>query len=282
MAIEAMGLGLVLWAEGNAEAHLRALKDFGLNACQLGIPQDFDCKTSTEPWQRAFASEGVFVSSAVCSYRGEDYADLERVHETVGFTAPGYAPERIARTKEVSAFTAELGITALSCHIGFIPNDKTSPWYTRLLTIARELCDDCAANGQDFVLETGQESAATLLAFLGEVDRSNIKVNFDPANMILYGSGDPLQALEMLARYVLSVHCKDGRSPTVPGQLGHEVALGNGEVDFPGFLHLLQKIGYRGLLTIEREEANVTQRNADIELGVKRLIEWKRALIEVR
>jgi sugar phosphate isomerase/epimerase len=273
-----MDLGLVFWAEGDPETHLKELKGFGLRACQLGVPPDMDCRASAEGWRRAFASEGDFVSNAVCSYAGEDYANLERVHNTVGFTAPGYAAERIARTKEVSAFAAELGLTSLSCHIGFIPDDRTSSMHAELLAIARELCDACAAYRQHFVLETGQESAATLLQFLGDVERPNLKVNFDPANMILYGSGDPLQALHMLAQHVLSVHCKDGRSPKAAGELGQEVALGNGEVDFPGFLQLLKTMNYQGLLTIEREEPNAAQRKADIELGVKRLVEWKRVL----
>jgi L-ribulose-5-phosphate 3-epimerase len=278
MAVEAMELGLVFWAEKDPETHLKELKGLGLNACQLGVPPEMDCKSSISAWKSAIAKAGVFCSSAVASYSGEDYANLEQVHKTVGFTAPGFAAERIARTKEVSAFAGELGLTALSCHIGFIPEDKSSPVYTELLAIARELCDACAANGQDFVLETGQESAATLLSFLGDVERPNIKVNFDPANMILYGSGDPLQALELLGDKVLSVHCKDGRSPKAAGELGQEVALGDGEVDFPGFLKLLKKMNYGGLLTIEREEPDAAQRKADIELGVNRLNQWKQQL----
>jgi L-ribulose-5-phosphate 3-epimerase len=278
MAVEAMELGLVFWAEKDPHTHLQELKAFGLKACQLGVPPGMDCGSSVDAWKSAIASEGVFVSAAVCSYAGEDYANLEQVHKTVGFTAPGYAAERIARTKEVSTFAAALGLKALSCHIGFIPEDKSSSLYSELIGIARELCDACAVHEQDFVLETGQESAATLLQFLGDVERSNIKVNFDPANMILYGSGDPLQALAMLEPQVLSVHCKDGRSPKAVGELGQEVALGEGEVDFPGFLALLKKMNYRGLLTIEREEPDAAQRKADVELGVKRLIEWKKAL----
>lgn len=273
-----MELGLVFWAEKDPATHLNELKGFGLNACQLGVPPGMDCKASASAWKKAIADAGVFCSSAVASYEGEDYANLAQVHKTVGFTAPGYAKERIARTKQVSAFAKELGLTALSCHIGFIPEDASSPIYDELIGIARELCDACAANGQDFVLETGQESAAALLHFLSDVQRPNIKVNFDPANIILYGLDDPLQALEMLQEHVLSVHCKDGRSPKAAGELGNEVALGEGEVDFPGFLKLLKRMNYTGLLTIEREEPDAATRKADIELGVKRLREWKQAL----
>ena len=177
----------------------------------------------------------------------------------------------------LSNFAAALGLEALSCHIGFVPDDPSAPLYQELLGIARELCDMCAANGQDFVLETGQESAKTLLQFLADVARPNIKVNFDPANMVLYGSGDPLEALAMLQAYVVSVHCKDGVSPKVPGQLGQEVALGDGEVDFPGFLKLLEQINYPGLLNIEREEPNAAKRAADVRLAIERLKAWKQS-----
>ncbi|MBW8748214.1 MAG: sugar phosphate isomerase/epimerase [Acidobacteria bacterium] len=273
-----MQLGLVFWAEKEPAVHLATLKEFGLSAGQLGVPPSLDTTAALAGWKEALASGEVYFSSAVAAYAGEDYADLERVHQTVGFTAPGYAAERIERTRQVSDFAAQLGLKALSCHIGFIPEDASAPLYQELLGIARELCDICAANGQNFVLETGQESAQTLLRFLGDVQRPNIKVNFDPANMVLYGSGDPLEALALLKDHVLSVHCKDGRSPAGPGQLGNEVALGEGEVDFPGFLKLLKQIHYTGLLTIAREEPDAAQRNADIRLAVQRLKDWKQAL----
>jgi len=278
VAVAPMQLGLVFWAEKDPATHLEELKAFGLSAGQLGVPPSMDTSASLAAWKAALASHDVYFSSAVAAYEGEDYADLERVHQTVGFTAPGYASARIARTKQVSDFGAALGLKAVSCHIGFIPEDASAPLYQELIGIARELCDVCAANGQNFVLETGQESAETLLRFLGDVGRTNIKVNFDPANMVLYGSGDPLEALALLQHYVVSVHCKDGVSPTAAGQLGKEVALGDGEVDFPGFLELLHEIQYTGLLTIEREEPNVEQRTKDVELGVLRLKQWKQAI----
>lgn len=279
MAVETMQLGLVFWAEKDPATHLQELKDLGLSVCQLGVPPSMTPDAAAaSAWKAALQEYGITATSAVCAYEGEDYANLAKVHETVGFTAPGYAAERIERTKAVSEFAAFVGLTGLSCHIGFIPDDASLPIYDDLLAIARELCDACAANGQDFVLETGQESASTLLRFLADVQRPNIKVNFDPANIILYGSGDPLEALELLQKHVLSVHCKDGLSPKAAGELGKEVALGEGEVDFPGFLQLLKKINYSGALTIEREEPDAAQRLADIKLGIARLNEWKKSL----
>jgi L-ribulose-5-phosphate 3-epimerase len=270
-----MEIGLVFWAEQESAAQMRQMDEFGLRTGQLGVPPGLDCELALPGWAAALATEQLSITSAVCAYAGEDYADMETVHKTVGFTSPEWRGERIARTKEVSDFARSLGITALSCHIGFIPEDPSQRLFTELRDLTAELCDYCGANGQSFVLETGQESARALLGFIAAVDRGNLKVNFDPANMILYGSGDPLHALEMLAAHVISIHCKDGLSPEVKGQLGEEVRLGDGEVDFPGFLRTLQKIGYQGALTIEREEPDAARRKADILTAIERLKQWK-------
>lgn len=273
--VDTMEIGLVFWAEESAAATLEHLKSFGLRSGQLGVPPNVDCEKELAEWKTGLAESGVIVTGAVCSYAGEDYSNMERVHESVGFTTPKYRAERIARTKEVSSFAHALGISALSCHIGFIPADSGLPLYKELLELTRELCDACAGQGQDFVLETGQESADVLLKFIADVDRSNLKVNFDPANMILYGSGDPIKALALLSKHVLSVHCKDGKSPLELGSLGSECALGDGEVDFRAFLQQLKEMRYQGSLTIEREEPNLEQKNADVRTAIERLTQWK-------
>src|SRR6185436_7699218 len=128
--------------------------------------------------------------------------------------------------------------------------------------MVQRVCDRCAENGQTFALETGQEPAATLMQFLGVVGRDNLKINFDPANMILYGTGDPIEALEVVKSQVVSVHCKDGDWPPkgVPGALGTEQPLGKGAVGMPRFVAKLKEIGYTGALTIEREVHGDQQR----------------------
>jgi len=278
-AVKPMQIGLVVWAEATAQETLKRLESFDLQSMQLGVPPAVDCVAALPGWKSALASSPIAVTSAVCCYEGEDYSDLESVHESVGFTTAKYRQERIERTKEISDFAKELGISAVSCHIGFIPSDRATQLYTDLLELTRTLCDATAANGQSFVLETGQESATVLLQFIADVARPNLKINFDPANMILYGSGDPLEAFKVLQHHVLSVHCKDGRSPIAGGRgLGQECALGDGEVDFPGFLSLLKKINYTGSLTIEREEPDQTQKTADIRTAIQRLNHWKESL----
>ena len=276
---EPMEIGLVFWAEQDAESTLGQVNSLGIHAGQLGVPPGMSCDAALDDWALGLNKWHVAVTSAVCSYSGEDYSNLQAIHRTVGFTEEELRADRIARTKEVSRFAAALGIRALSCHLGFIPSDRKEALYQELRDLTRFLCDTCRECDQDFVLETGQESADVLLGFIADVNRNNLKVNFDPANMIMYGSGDPLAALEILSPHVLSVHCKDAISPLADtvGLLGEECALGDGEVDFPAFLKQLKKMNYQGLLTIEREAPNPDRRLADIAIGAQRLARWKAA-----
>ena len=275
-SVEPMGIGLVFWAEKSAAETLDHLKSFGLHAGQLGILPGYSLDGAAEDFKAALAGQEIVLTSAVCAYEGEDYSSLQLVHDTVGFTNGDLREPRIARTKAVSDFAAELGIGALSCHIGFVPGDTTLPLYEELCDVARTICDHCATHGQDFALETGQETAETLLAFLRDVGRTNLKVNFEPANLVMYGLGDPVEALKRLGTHVLSVHCKDCTPPvTGSGKLGSEVALGTGAVDFPAFLKQLRAMHYKGLLAIEREEPDAGQRADDIRLAMARLQEWQ-------
>ena len=274
--VEPYEVGLVFWAEKNATESLGQLKRFGMHLGQLGIPPTYSLEGAAEDFKAALAGDNIVLTSAVCAYEGEDYSSVKLVHDTVGFTNADLRAPRIERTKAVSDFAAQLGIHALSCHIGFVPSDTTLPLYGELCDVARTLCDHCAANGQDFALETGQESAETLLAFLRDVGRPNLKVNFDPANLVMYGLGDPVEALKQLGSHVLSVHCKDGTPPEPgSGKLGSEVALGMGDVDFPDFLRQLHVMHYKGVLSIEREEPDAMQREDDIRLAMARLQQWQ-------
>ena len=163
-----------------------------------------------------------------------------------------------------------MGVGSLATHVGFVPHDRAHPNYVAVRDMVRRVCDKCASNGQTFALETGQEPAATLNQFLTDVDRPNLKINFDPANMILYGTGDPIEALEVVKSQVVSVHCKDGDWPAGAGQLGVERPLGKGAVGMPRFIAKLKEIGYTGALTIEREVHGDEQRR-DILAAVELL-----------
>ena len=150
----------------------------------------------------------------------------------------------------------------------------------RSVAVARDVCDHCAKHGQGLHLETGQETADDLLAFIKDVERSNLFINFDPANMILYGTGEPIEALRKVGRFVRSVHCKDAKWAAQPGkEWGQEVPLGQGDVGMENFLRTLKEIGYTGPLTIEREIAQEPERQkAEIGHAIRLLNQLKAKL----
>ena len=270
LGLEDLEIGLMFWARPDARETLRRAKSFGVRAGQLGFPGDLPLEGAVERWDDALTAEHFTAVTAVCSYTGEDYADVPTVQATVGLVPRGTRAERVARTKAVSDVARGLGIESVMCHIGFVPEDPEEALYAEVRDVARDLCDHCGKNGQSFTLETGQEPAQVLLRFIEDVDRRNLKINFDPANMILYGTGDPIEALGVLSKRVLSVHCKDGDWPPrdEPLALGKERPLGEGSVDMPRFIEKLKEIGYRGVLTIEREGVDEERQAGDIRKAV--------------
>ncbi len=224
----------------------------------------------TAQCKQELAAANFKVVTCFAAYNGEDYADIPTVEATVGFIPVATRAERLARTLALSDFAASLGVGSIACHIGFVPHDKSNAQYIAVLDMVRRVCDYAAAHGQTFALETGQEPAHVLLDFFEDVARPNLKINFDPANLILYGSDEPLPALKLLAKHVASVHAKDGNWPdkTKPGSLGHETRLGDGSVNMQAFVNTLKEVGYTGTLCVEREAMDPQERHRDMEYAV--------------
>ncbi len=187
-------------------------------------------------------------------FEGESYADIPTVERTIGLVPPSTRDERLAEMIEISDFARDLSCDTVALHLGVVPEDRAAPDRAGIVEVTRRLCDHCMANDQFLHLETGQETAEALIEFIEDVGRDNLRINFDPANMILYGTGEPLEALRQLGPLVRSVHCKDGTWSDQPGiTWGREVPLGQGDVNIREYLQTLHDIGYSGPLTIERE-----------------------------
>ena len=265
-----MEIGVMFWAGRDPVETVRELKSLGVACGQMGIPGEMLLDGGAAAWKQALESERFTVVTVFAAYDGESYADIPTVQRTVGFVPSATRAAREARTLEVSDFAAELGVPSIATHIGCVPEDRLSADYLAVREVVRRVCDHAAARGQTFALETGQESADALLDFLLSANRDNLRINFDPANMILYGTGDPIAALDTLARYVVTVHCKDGDwpPPDPPGALGQERPLGLGAVGIERFISKLKQIGYRGPLSIEREAQDPVQRLRDIQMAV--------------
>lgn len=259
--------GVVFWGERDNLAEIRSL---GARCGQLVTPGTMPLNEATAaPWK----SDDFAIQTVFAAYDGEDYADIPTVQRTVGFIPPGTREAREKRTYEVSEFARMLGVKSIACHIGCVPEDQSDPDYIGVRDLVRRVCDYAAKHGQTFALETGQEPAKILLEFIQDVDRPNLRINFDPANMILYGSGDPIEALKVVGQLVVSVHAKDGDWPPagVAGALGKERPLGQGAVGMERFVAALKEIGYTGPLNVEREVEDQQERLRDIRGGLELL-----------
>jgi len=178
---------------------------------------------------------------------------------TIGLVPPKTRAARIDALHQVSDFAKQLGITQVQTHCGFIPEDPADPLYPGAVAAIREVATHCQANGQYFLMETGQETPTTMSRMLRDVAMPNLAVGLDTANLILYGKANPVDAVDILGPHIRSVHAKDGRWPTNPSELGEEVLIGKGEVDFKQVFTKLHRLGYTGAITIERETSGPQQ-----------------------
>jgi len=253
--VEKWPLGVFASIDAGLGVKLEVAHELGVPTIQLHAPVK---STRTAEHARRFLDRlgelNLQLTAVFGGFEGESYADIPTVTRTVGLVPPETRAERTREMKEIADFARRLGCNVVALHLGFVPHDKSDPLYNQVLDVTRDLCDHCRAQSQALHLETGQEPADALLQFIGDVERDNLYINFDPANMILYGSGEPIEALEKVGKYVRSVHCKDGKWAARPGQeWGAEVALGEGDVGMERYLRTLDKLGYHGPLTIERE-----------------------------
>ena len=228
-------------------------------------------------FQNRLADLGITLTAVFGGFEGESYADIPTVVRTVGLVPAETRAARTREMKEISDFAKLLDCRVVALHLGFIPHDTSDPLYDQVVQVTREVCDHAKNNGQDLHLETGQESAAGLLQFIRDVQRDNLFVNFDPANMILYGTGEPIEAVRQIGSLVHSVHCKDATWAARPGEeWGCEVPLGEGQVGMENYLRTLDQIGYHGPLTIEREIPQEPERQkAEIGKALRLLSELK-------
>ena len=271
-------IGVFASIDAGLGVKLEVARDLGVPTVHLHAPQK---ATRTPQQAEQFLAKlremGITISAVFGGFEGESYADIPTVVRTVGLAPPETRAERTREMKEIADFARLLGVDVVALHVGFVPHDSADPNYTGVVAVTREICDHCLSNDQRLHLETGQEPAETLLAFIGDVDRDNLFINFDPANMILYGLGEPIEALRKVGARVRSVHCKDAKWAARPGEeWGAEVPLGEGDVGMENFLRTLDELGYDGPLTIEREIPEEPHRQKEeIGRGVRLLNELK-------
>lgn len=199
------------------------------------------------------AAAGCSIVSGMFGCVGEDYTTLESIRATGGIVPAATWEENLRNIRATVPLAARLGLKLVTFHAGFIPHDPADPAVRQLLDRLATVADLFAREKIALGLETGQESAPDLASLLRTLDHPNVGVNFDPANMILYGKGNPIEAMRVLRPWIRQVHIKDATPTRVPGTWGEEVAAGTGEVDWPAFFSTLNELQYTGDFVIERE-----------------------------
>ena len=257
-------LGLLIVPISAPEEKFRLLRELGFSNCYLSLDGYIN-------------TGGDFTPEIVALYRGllKKYEitvttvevvgppplewNFLRGPSTIGVIPPATRAARIDALRKASNFAHELGIEQVQTHCGFMPEDPADPLYPQAVEAIRTVAEHCKTNGQYFLMETGQETPTTMSRMLRDVSMPNLAVGLDTANLILYGKANPMDAVDILGPHIRGIHAKDGKWPTNPSNLGEEVKIGQGLVNFPEVFRKLHKVGYAGAVTIERETSGPSQ-----------------------
>jgi sugar phosphate isomerase/epimerase len=251
----------------------RLLDELGTDVAQVACGDPHHASWEEGDAMPAVArGSGIRFTGAMLGFPGEDYTTPATIKATGGFGDPATRAERLERLEWALERTLALGLSDLMLHAGFLPEPGDPDRPAMLATLARA-AELAAARGVTLAFETGQETADLLRQTLDELKAPNLKVNFDPANMLLYNMGDPIRAVEILGPDIRSVHVKDARRPRAVGVWGEEVPLGQGEVNIRKFVQTLKRVGYSGPLVVEREVGNQAGRLRDVAHGLAYLRE---------
>jgi len=261
-------LGLILGVEPEPDAAMATLKDLGIPTCQVYLNR-FDSPFAAR-LRKSLDSANIEATSLVVGGPGKETWDFYDGPLTIGLIPRETRAARIAHIRAAADFAVRCDIPAVQTHAGFIPENPNDPVYKEAVAAMREVVEYCGRYRQDFRYETGQETPTTLVRAMHDVGLTNQGVNFDLANLIMYGKANPVDAIEVLAPYIQGIHAKDGLWPTNPRELGAEVPIGKGKVDFPRIVERLKQIHYRGAVTIEREVSGPRQIE-DVRAAVKYL-----------
>jgi len=244
-------LGLIIAIGNDPDSAMAKVRDLGLPTVQIYVDEfhpglDGRLRKALDTYQ-------IEATSVVVGGPGKEVWDFYGGPLTIGVVPRETRTARVVHIKKASDFAKECGIAAVQTHCGFIPENPNDPLYNEAVATIRDLAEYCKRNGQNLRYETGQETPITLVRTMQDVGIENQGVNFDLANLILYGKANPVDAIELLGPYIQGIHAKDGLWPSNPRRLGEEVPIGKGKVDFSRIISRLKQIDYRGAVTIERE-----------------------------
>ena len=259
--LKPMAVGLLVSPATAPEATIRRVHDLGFSNCFLSLDAyigHFNDELAKQ-YQDLLARYEVVATTVEVVGPPPLVWNFLRGPSTIGVVPPATRAARIDALRQVSDFAKMLGVTQVQTHCGFIPENPEDPLYPGVVEAIRAVAKHCQENGQYFLMETGQETPTTMSRMIRDVGMENLAVGLDTANLILYGKANPVDAVDILGPHVRSIHAKDGRWPTDPSNLGEEVLIGHGLVDFRAVFTKLHRLGYRGAVTIERETSGPQQ-----------------------
>lgn len=238
-----------------------ALKSLDLHTCQLSA---WNPAIWTKPLaakvRREAQKDKIQITALWAGWSGPGEWNFTEGPSTLGLVPVTYRDRRIVELLRAADFANWLGLPAIITHLGFIPENPADPAFMDVVIAVQHIARHLQRLGMEFWFETGQETPVTMLRLIKAVGTANLGINLDPANLILYGKGNPIDALDVFGSYVRNIHAKDGMYPTDPMKLGHEVKVGEGRVRFPEFVRRLKEIGFTGEFIIEREISGDQQR----------------------
>ncbi|WP_179488324.1 sugar phosphate isomerase/epimerase family protein [Granulicella arctica] len=250
-----MELGLLVKPYGAEEATIRKVKELGFRNCFFSLDKylgGFTPEIATRMSDLLNKYEVRVTTVEVVNPQPLVW-DFMRGPSTIGLVPRATRAARIDALRQVSDFGRLLGVDLVQTHCGFIPEDPADALYAETVEAIKTVARHCAGNGQGFLMETGQETPTTMSRMLRDAGEPNLGVGLDTANLILYGKANPVDAVDILGPHVKAMHAKDGKWPTDPSKLGEEVEIGKGLVNFREVLGRLHRVGYAGVVTIERE-----------------------------
>jgi L-ribulose-5-phosphate 3-epimerase len=266
-----IGVLNVLTNNGKCFEHV---SDFGLKVCQLqSWYTDLATKEIADNVVRESKAAGVRVCAVWAGVPGPRIWNFTEGPVTLGLVPEQYRAERVKALKQWADFAAWIGAPAIITHCGFIPENMTDANYEPVVEAIREVALYCEQKGIGFWFETGQETPVVLLRTIERVGTSNLGINLDPANLVLYGKGNPIDAFDVFGKYIRNIHVKDGMYPTNGNELGLEVPAGEGKVNYPELIRKLKEYNFNGELIIEREISG-EQQLKDIRKTVNDLHSW--------
>lgn len=259
--LKPMELGLLISPFGAPEERIRLVHELGFTNCFLSLDGYIGAFTPELASQFGELLARYNITATTVEVVGPKPLEwnFTRGPATIGLVPPGTRASRVDALRQVSDFAKRLDIRQVQTHCGFIPEDPADPLYPGAVEAIREVARHCQGNGQYFLMETGQETPTTMSRVLRDAAMPNLAVGLDTANLILYGKANPVDSVDILGPHIRSVHAKDGRWPTNPSELGREVLIGQGLVDFRQVVTRLHRIGYAGAITIERETSGPQQ-----------------------